>query len=388
MGEVFLARRIAPLGPNGGVAGQRCVVKRMQPDLSRHDAFIQRFHEEATVAVRLRHENVVRMFEAGICAGRHYLALEYVDGPDLRRLLTWCWRRSTRLPQPVALFIAHEVLSALGYGHALRARDGSPLNLVHGDISPSNILVSRQGHVKILDLGLARTRATLVGVRPNLVFGKIGYLAPEQVHGWPVDHRTDIYSVGVVLYELLTGQRLVTGARASELLEAVVHPSLVPPSQRCHDVPRELDRILLRALAEDPERRFSSAEEFRVALVPLLGMPLPELRAITGQCIVDAMGHTDVPAVRQGRGGPMPLEDGSVEVEGLADITTRVQPVARRERRSHGETPAACDDRTLMVKTRLPRKQRARGARERGRAWGTLALWLASLVLVGMALLL
>jgi serine/threonine-protein kinase len=180
MGELFEARRVAPQGPNGGVAGRQCVLKRILPDLTESDEFVARFHDEAELAVRLRHQNIVRVFEVGICDGRHYLALEQVDGPDLRRLLSACWRAQRRLPVPVAVYIAYEALGALAYAHALRDATGRSLDLVHRDVSPSNVLVSRQGEVKVIDFGLAKTRAAAVSTRPNVLFGKVGYLSPEQ----------------------------------------------------------------------------------------------------------------------------------------------------------------------------------------------------------------
>ena len=457
MGELFVARRVAPSGPNGGVAGRQCVLKRILPDLTESDEFVARFHDEAAIAVGLRHENIVRVFEVGICDGRHYLALEQVDGPDLRRLLSACWRAQRRLPVPVAVYIAHEALGALAYAHALRDPQGRPLDLVHRDVSPSNVLVSRQGDVKLIDFGLAKTRAAAVSTRPNVLFGKVGYLSPEQARSWPVDLRSDLYSAGAILHELLTGERLVQAASTVDLLEAVANPKVVPPSALRPGLPPELDRVLMKALAPEPKDRYASAEAFRVALFPFLGTPLPELRALTGQTVVDIVGPTDRPAVRSPT-PPEPLPSvqvAHIEVEGSADITRQhalesgapaadgaqaegalgsgepggpgesIERTGRRTRHRgefrseigtvYGpvvEEPASARDDDWSVLKPSPRTQdptdknlvadmtadaveepsdstsapRRRAATDRALRWGTVALWVAGLIIVGVAL--
>jgi eukaryotic-like serine/threonine-protein kinase len=340
MGELFLARRVAPSAPNGGVAGRQCVLKRILPDLTESDEFVARFHDEAAIAVGLRHENIVRVFEVGICDGRHYLALEQVDGPDLRRLLSSCWRAQRRLPVPVAVYLAYEALGALAYAHVVRDDQGRPLDLVHRDVSPSNVLVSRQGDVKLIDFGLAKTRAAAVSTRPNVLFGKVGYLSPEQARSWPVDSRSDLYSVGAILHELLTGERLVQAPSTADLLEAVANPKVIPPSVLRPELPPELDRVLMKALAPEPKDRYASAEAFRVALFPFLGSPLPELRALTGQTVVDIVGPTDRPAVRSPT-PPEPLPSvqvAHIEVEGSGEITK--EHALESGAASEGEAPA------------------------------------------------
>ncbi|MBI5481214.1 MAG: serine/threonine protein kinase [Deltaproteobacteria bacterium] len=458
MGELFLARRVAPQGPNGGVAGRQCVLKRILPDLTESDEFVARFHDEAAIAVRLRHENIVRVFEVGICDGRHYLALEQVDGPDLRRLLSACWRAQRRLPVAVAVYIAHEALGALAYAHHLRDSTGHTLDLVHRDVSPSNVLVSRQGDVKLIDFGLAKTRAAAVSTRPNVLFGKVGYLSPEQARSWPVDLRSDLYSAGAILHELLTGERLVQAASTVDLLDAVANPKVVPPSTLRPGLPPELDRVLMKALAPEPKDRYASAEEFRVALFPFLGAPLPELRAQTGQTVVDIVGPTDRPAVRTTTPPQQfpSVQVENIEVEGSGEITgqhalenegegeaaapgpgapherEREASIERtgRRRRPRGQfraeigtvygpvvedpAPPNDDDWAVLKPSREPKdptgeevvddltadaeeetsgslslSRRRTGARG-GRAvqWGTVALWVAGVVIVAVALFL
>jgi serine/threonine protein kinase len=326
MGELFVARRVAPEGPNGGVAGRPCVLKRILPELCGNPEFVARFHEETALAVRLRHECLLRVLEVGICEGRHYLVLEHVDGPDLRRLLSACWRTQRRLPVQVALSIAYQLLGALAYAHDLRDDRGEPLGLIHRDVSPSNVLVSRQGHVKLIDFGLAKTRAAAVSTRPNVLFGKVGYLAPEQARGLRVDQRSDIYSVGAILHELLTGERLVNAGRSVDLLELVANPTgAAPVSTLRAGVPPELDRLVARALRPDSSQRFASAAEMQLALYPFLGVPLPELRAMTGQAVVDLCGPTDQPALAD----EQQRSQAAIEVEGSRERTAPRRPRRR-----------------------------------------------------------
>jgi serine/threonine protein kinase len=372
MGELFVARRVAPQGPNGGVAGRQCVLKRILPDLTDSDEFVARFHDEAAIAVRLRHENIVLVFEVGICDGRHYLSLEQVDGPDLRRLLSACWRAQRRLPVPVAVYIAHEALGALAYAHSLRDATGRSLDLVHRDVSPSNVLVSRQGDVKLIDFGLAKTRAAAVSTRPNVMFGKVGYLSPEQARSWPVDLRSDLYSAGAILHELLTGERLVQAASTVDLLEAVANPKVVPPSTLRPGLPPELDRVLMKALAPEPKDRYATAEDFRVALYPFLGAPLPELRAQTGQTVVDIVGPTDRPAVRTvtppGQFPSVSMEN--IQVEGDAEVTKEhaLEADSQAESRAPGGGALASRDTQRDLEASIERTGRRRRPRGEFRA--------------------
>jgi serine/threonine protein kinase len=331
MGELFLSRRVEPDGPNGGIAGRPCVVKRILPELTRDPEFVARFHDEVRIAVSLRHECILRVLEVGVCGGRHYLAMEFVDGLDLRQLLGACWRSRRVLPVPVAVYIAYQVLGALAYAHELRDASGRHLDLVHRDVSPSNVLVSRQGDVKLIDFGLAKTRAAAVSTRPTVLFGKVGYLSPEQARGQHVDQRADIYSVGAILYELLTGERLVRAETTVDLLERVVEPRFEPLTSLRPSLPAVLGRAVERALAPSPHDRYTCAESFRVALEPFLEHPLPELRAHTGQTVVELVGAGQQPclAVAPSR------SHAAIEVEGSRELTARREDSRGNTRRRH-----------------------------------------------------
>ena len=203
MGEIFLAKH--------GLAGfeKLAVIKKVLPHLAADPGFISRFVDEAQVAIKLQHVNVAQVFEVGRVGDEYFLALEYVEGRDLRRTLSLLTHRRQRFPVDLALYVGRELANGLAYAHRRTSADGSSLNLVHCDISPPNIVLSCEGETKVIDFGIAKSALRGTATDPKMGFGKFGYMAPEQlIRGGHVDHRTDIYAAGVVLYELLTGQRL------------------------------------------------------------------------------------------------------------------------------------------------------------------------------------
>ncbi|HEX7839329.1 MAG TPA: serine/threonine-protein kinase, partial [Kofleriaceae bacterium] len=203
MGEIFLAKH--------GLTGfeKLAVIKKVLPHLAADEQFISRFVDEAQVAIKLQHVNVAQVFEVGRVGNEYFLALEYIEGRDLRRTLAVLGHRRQRMPVDLALFIARELANGLAYAHRRTAVDGTSLNLVHCDISPPNVLVSFEGETKVIDFGIAKSVMRATATDPKLGFGKFGYMAPEQlIRGGVVDFRTDIYAAGVVLFELLTGTRL------------------------------------------------------------------------------------------------------------------------------------------------------------------------------------
>jgi hypothetical protein len=236
-GEVLLVRDGA----------RRCALKRLLPHLE-DDAAAAAFDREAALAARLRHPNVVELFEHGRVGGVRYLLMEYVDGKSLHQLLRAC----DRLPAGAAAFVVREVCRALAYVHALREDDGRPVALVHRDVSPSNVLLSRSGGVKLCDFGIARTATVTARTQPGFIKGKRGYLSPEQEAAGRLDARSDLFSAGVVLFEALTGQAPRAGGDR--------------PSRLLPGMSRELDVICERALAPAPAARFGSADEMSAQL--------------------------------------------------------------------------------------------------------------------------
>ena len=260
MGEIFLAKH--------GLAGfeKLAVIKKVLPHLAADAQFISRFVDEAQVAIKLQHVNVAQVFEVGRVGDEYFLALEYVEGRDLRRILAMLGHRKKRLPVDLALFIGRELANGLAYAHRRTDQNNVSLNLVHCDVSPPNVLVSFEGETKIIDFGIAKSALRGTATDPKMGFGKFGYMAPEQlIRGGHVDHRTDIYAAGVVLYELLTGQRLY---------EAGPEPDYRALAKKVargdHPLPSEIDRVLApyddlvaTALRPKSEDRYQSAAEYR-----------------------------------------------------------------------------------------------------------------------------
>ncbi len=265
MGELFLA-----------AAGERgfekpCVVKKVLHNLD--DAGVhRRFLDEAKVVVRLNHSNLVQVFDAGRVESEYYLAMELVEGKDLRAMWNRCAQLHRRIPVDVAIFVIREVLRGLDYVH-----DAMGLDLVHRDISPPNLLIGYRGEVKLTDFGLAKSAIKREMTSPGVVFGRYSYLSPEQARGLPADRRTDIYACGIVLWELLTGRQLFPSSNRThqEALAAVRNPIVRAPSELVPGIPAGLDDVLLAALTPEPSKRYANAGDFRAALSEILARDFP-----------------------------------------------------------------------------------------------------------------
>ncbi|HEX7701632.1 MAG TPA: serine/threonine-protein kinase, partial [Kofleriaceae bacterium] len=260
MGEIFLAKH--------GLAGfeKLAVIKKVLPHLAADAQFISRFVDEAQVAIKLQHVNIAQVFEVGRVNDEYFLALEYVEGRDLRRTLGLLGQRKSRLPMDLALFVGRELANGLAYAHRRTSNDGASLNLVHCDISPPNVLVSFEGETKVIDFGIAKSAIRGTATDPKMGFGKFGYMAPEQlIRGGIVDHRTDIYAAGVVLFELLTGKRLYEAGPEPDyraLAKKVAKGDHMMPSDVAHEL-APYDDLVATALRPKAEDRYQSAAEFR-----------------------------------------------------------------------------------------------------------------------------
>ncbi|HTA17702.1 MAG TPA: serine/threonine-protein kinase, partial [Polyangia bacterium] len=258
MAEIFRAKAHGAHGFEKTLA-----IKRILPDLARDAEFERRFIAEAKLAVTLTHANIVQIFDFGRFAGSLYIAMEYVDGPDLGRFLKAADAHGEGVPLGAAMHIAMEMCKGLDVAHARR--------IVHSDISPSNILLSRLGEVKIADFGIARAAAVegaaVDAHRDTRVMGKWPYMSPEQTRGAPLDARSDLFSAAVVMYELFTGDKLFRGRDVDALVESVRTMPIPPASARRAALPPALDEVLARALERDPARRYQQASELLRALV-------------------------------------------------------------------------------------------------------------------------
>src|SRR5580692_2848591 len=260
MAEVFLAKK-------GGAEGtwKLLVVKRILPTYGTSRRFRAMFVEEAQVATRLNHPNIVQVYEFydGGEEGQ-LLAMEYVEGPDLGALMSNAKAKGTRVPPWIGAWIIGEAAKGLHYAHEKKDEGGAPLEIVHRDVSPQNILLSFEGAVKIADFGIAS--AKLFSEEAGVIKGKYGYMSPEQARGEKVDRRSDLYALGVILWETLTGRPLHGGLGGEALLDIVRSGLVEPPSTYVADLPPELETITMRALSPRPEDRFPTARDMAGAI--------------------------------------------------------------------------------------------------------------------------
>lgn len=269
MAEVFRARDEREQPPSRFLA-----VKRVLPGLAEDAAFLDMFVEEARLAVQLHHANICDIFELGQQGDLLYLVMEFISGRDLLQVQRHLVGSSRVMSGAQAIHIVLELLAALDYAHRKTDDAGRPLGLVHRDISPQNVMLSFDGEVKLLDFGIARAGTGARRTRAGVLKGKFAYLSPEQAAGGSADHRSDLFAVGILLHELLTGARLFSAPTEFETLDRV--RSLAPPSvlQTQPHLPPQLDAILARALAKAPDERFASASDFALALRALIaGQP-------------------------------------------------------------------------------------------------------------------
>ncbi len=254
MAEVFRAKAFGVEGFERLVA-----VKRILPNIAEDKEFIRMFIEEAKLAVQLNHANIAQIFDLGVVDNSYYIALEHVHGRDLRGIFDKCRQLGETMPVAQACFMIMKLCEGLDYAHNKRDQGGRELQLVHRDVSPQNVLISFEGEVKVIDFGIAKAAGKGSKTQAGILKGKFGYMSPEQVRGLPVDRRSDVFSTGIVLYELLTGERLFVGESDFSTLEKVRNVEILPPSTYNRRIPDELERIVLKALTKDVEDRYQNA---------------------------------------------------------------------------------------------------------------------------------
>jgi serine/threonine protein kinase len=259
MAEIFIARTRDP--------GRRLVVlKKLHPRLAIEREYVQMFHDEAVIASKLQHPNLVEVYELGLDEGEHYIAMEFLHGRDLSRLLRKM--RHDRLPLTFqqAITIVRDIASGLHHAHERVGDDGALLNIIHRDISPHNVFLTYSGEVKVLDFGIAKANSQVARTRTGVLKGKAAYMSPEQALGETLDRRTDVFSMGIVLWELTTGRWLYRRRSELETLKAVVESDAPKPSTVRPDYPKDLEKIVMKALGRAPDKRWSTAGELRAAL--------------------------------------------------------------------------------------------------------------------------
>ncbi|AWV90971.1 serine/threonine protein kinase [Bradymonas sediminis] len=265
MAEVFKANSTSLQGYQKLVA-----IKRVLPELTQNERFVRMFLDEAKVSLHLNHTNVVQVFDLGIADETYFIVMEYVDGSNLKKIIQLLGQKKQRLSVEQAVYIALQVCQGLAHAHALLDQRGAHLGIVHRDISPPNVLLSREGEVKITDFGLAKARDQAEVTDPGVVKGKFGYLSPEAATGENVDARTDLFAVGILLWEMIAGRRLFLGETDYKTLQLVREAKIPSLAQFGCRVPPRLEHILKRALARDPAQRYQSAKELGAHLARFL----------------------------------------------------------------------------------------------------------------------
>ncbi|MCA9560875.1 MAG: serine/threonine protein kinase, partial [Myxococcales bacterium] len=263
MAEIWRGRQF-------GAAGfqKQLVIKKILQHLADNDEFVRMFIDEAKIAVSLQHANVVQIFDLGAVHKEYFIAMEYVLGKDLLNLLIRCTHLRIRVPHKLAVFIIAETLKGLEAAHHAVDSRGNPLHIVHRDVSPSNVLISYEGEVKIGDFGVAKASRREAATRSGTMKGKLGYMSPEQVTGKEIDHRADLFGAGIMFYEMLAMNRLFHGKTELETLMLVRDCDVDAAIDKLPDgIAPSLIEILRKALDRDRDKRFQSASEFLDALL-------------------------------------------------------------------------------------------------------------------------
>ncbi len=351
MGEVFLARSV-------GAAGfqKHVVIKKLLPHLTEQAQFVEGLIREAKLLVRLDHPNIVQVLDLGVEGTDYFMAMEYVHGYNLATIIHYCAQNQIVVPTAACAALSIQVLNGLGYAHALTGPDGVTQNIVHRDVSPQNVLISTEGRVKLTDFGIAKIVNESEGEFTQSLKGKFRYMAPEVVEGGRIDHRYDLFAVGILLFESLCRRHLFSGSNDLNILSQV-RKAHVPPIARYHpDAPRDLVLVTEKALAKDPSRRYQTAAEFadaiRGALVPSTEADgLAQLRTF----VTDIYGRGDFP----------------LNKPKLPDLNAGYASVTR----------------SLMLKSRLAAQAKGGAAARRGWvAWTAVVAAILALAGVGIAI--
>ena len=261
MAEIFLSSTVSIEGFK-----KQLIIKRMLPKWSKEKGFIAKFIDEAKLSSKLHHSNIVQVFDFGRQGDHYYIAAEYVPGLDLSELIRELRPKKAHVPDTLAAYIIEQVCAGLDYAHDFKDNDGTAMRIVHRDVSPGNVLVTWAGQVKVADFGIAIAEQRLSETQPGTIHGKVAYMSPEQARGEPLDRRTDVYSVGLMLYELITGVRALQASNTRDLLRTAQQPKLNPPETHREDLDLELSAIVTQALAVDRKQRFQSCNEVAEAL--------------------------------------------------------------------------------------------------------------------------
>ncbi len=396
MATVYLGRLNSDVG-----FGRTVAIKRLHPHLASEPEFVSMFLDEARLAARVNHPNVVPTIDVATTDGELFLVMDYVRGESLGALIRATCEADGTIPIPIVTACAIGFLNGLHAAHEATDEKGRPLNIVHRDISPQNVVIGSDGVARVLDFGVAKASMRLQTTRDGKLKGKLPYMPPEQIRG-EVSRATDVYASGVVLWEALACRRLYTGQTEAELLQKVMEAVVQPPSHYNPEVPPEIDRIALKALAKDPAGRYATthemAEELDAALRPASAMKVAEwVQALAGEKLAErnalvAEIESGSPAPTHPQllrmlGGLPPLDTTDASRPSIAvashggfkpDAETRADgPAARRDERSQEPTTAAAS--SLARSTPPPRPA---GSRPKSKALLAALVGLPLLALV------
>ncbi|WP_224366729.1 serine/threonine protein kinase [Hyalangium versicolor] len=236
-------------------------IKRILPNIAEDDEFISMFIDEAKISVQLAHANIAQIYELGHISNSYFIAMEYIPGKDMRAIFDRCRKKGEPAPIPLVAYTVAKMCEGLDYAHRKKDGMGRDLNIVHRDISPQNVLISFEGEVKVIDFGIAKAAGKATKTQAGILKGKFGYMSPEQIRGLPLDRRSDVFAIGVCLYEMLTGERLFVGDSDFSVLEKVRKAEVAPPSTYNRRIPEQLEKIVLKALTKDVDERYQYASE-------------------------------------------------------------------------------------------------------------------------------
>jgi serine/threonine-protein kinase len=340
MAEIWLARI-------SGMHGfeKLVVIKRLLDQLARDPEYVEMFLDEARINARLTHTNVVTVLELGQVEGKYFMALEYVPGLSVQLVGKYATQRLGAVPQEVACGVVAQACAGLHYAHERALPDGTPLGIVHRDISPQNLIVTFEGLVKVVDFGIARAAGRHTVTRTGFVKGKSSYMSPEQCLGQPLDRRSDVFALGIILFELATSRRLFKRSNSYQTLQAIAVAEVPPPRELNPAIDRAVESVILRALARRKEDRFATAEEMQEALE--YAMHKAPLRGARND-LEKFMGKTFTAEADEQR---QLLSRSAAGERGLAQVSAVALEAAEESNQTYGqmdENAPGEDDRTTV----------------------------------------
>jgi serine/threonine-protein kinase len=350
MAELFLAKDTRN--------GRMVVLKRILPYLAEEAEFVRMFLDEARIAASLHHPSIVELYELGHLEGSTFIAMEWVDGIDLRRVLLKEQEMQHAVPHGIAAWLVARLCEGLHHAHQARDASGAPLGIIHRDVSPQNVMVSFRADVKLVDFGIAKATAWMDRSKPGVIKGKFLYLAPEQLTTEPLDHRIDLFAIGTMLYELTTGQSPFYRTSTEAVIYAIRMEEPDPPSKVQPGFPRGLEKVILKCLVKDREKRYQSAEEITQGLEEFIRTEAPTSRDDVGDYISRIFGDANertsiyIPPNALGGKADVPTDKNQQRQklgEGDDEATRSISTKAERPRAKSGENPWQASEATMPM---------------------------------------